>query len=48
MTQRRYKVVGEDEEGDIHVFHTDDHERAEGVLELMREDLESVELVKHE
>jgi hypothetical protein len=37
----------EDDLGDIHSFHTDDRERAEEIAEVMREDLERVELTEH-
>ena len=47
MARRKYEVTGEDDLGDIHSFHTDDRERAEEIAELMREDLERVELVEH-
>ncbi len=41
---KRYEVRGTDDLGDEHIFRTDDRERAEGVAEVMREDLEAVEL----
>jgi hypothetical protein len=47
MARRKYEVTGEDDLGDIHSFHTDDRERAEEIAELMREDLERVELVEN-
>jgi hypothetical protein len=46
MKQRRYEVRGTDDLGDEHIFRTDDRERAEGVAEVMREDLENVELIE--
>jgi hypothetical protein len=45
MTKRKYEVSGTDDLGDIHIFATDDRERAEEVAEVMREDLEEVELL---
>lgn len=48
MSKRKYEVSGEDDLGDIHSFHTDDRARAEEIAELMREDLEQVELLEHE
>ena len=47
MSRRRYEVTGEDDLGDIHSFQTDDRVRAEEIAELMREDLERVELLDH-
>ena len=47
MRRRRYEVTGEDDLGDIHSFQTDDRVRAEEIAELMREDLERVELLDH-
>jgi hypothetical protein len=40
--KHRYRVSGTDDLGDVHIFLTDDGERAEGVAEIMREDLEDV------
>lgn len=39
---RRYEVAGVDELGDVHVFRTDDRERADGVRRQLEEDLEHV------
>jgi hypothetical protein len=47
MPTRKYQVSGADDLGDIHLFLTDAHERAEQVAELMREDLVEVELTEH-
>ena len=47
MSRRRYEVTGEDDLGDIHSFQIDDRVRAEEIAELMREDLERVELLDH-
>ena len=47
MTRRKYEVTGEDDLGDIHSFQTDDRARAEEIETLMRQDLESVELLEH-
>ena len=47
MWKRKYEVNGEDDLGDVHSFHSDDLERAEEIAELMRQDLERVELVTH-
>ncbi len=46
MMNRKYEVRGIDELEDVHAFRTDDRERAEEMLELMREDLKDVELVE--
>jgi hypothetical protein len=40
--RKRFLVTGTDDLGDRHTFETDDQERAEGVAELMREDLDDV------
>ena len=47
MSRRKYEVIGADDLGDIHSFQTDERQRAEEVAELMREDLERVELLEH-
>ena len=47
MPERKYEVRGQDDLGDIHSFQTDDRERAEEIEELMREDLDEVELIEH-
>lgn len=44
MPKRKYEVSGTDDLGDLHIFCTDDRERAEEILELMREDLDEVTL----
>ncbi len=46
MTKRKYEVRGVDEIDDVHAFRTDHRDRAEEMLELMREDLKNVELVE--
>lgn len=46
MTNRKYEVRGVDDLEDVHAFRTDDRERADEMLELMREDLDDVELVE--
>jgi hypothetical protein len=43
-TQRRYRVSGTDDLGDVHAFETDDRERAEEMRAIMGEDLEGVGL----
>jgi hypothetical protein len=43
---RKYRVSGIDDLRDIHIFLTDDRERAEGVAEAMREELGSVDLIE--
>jgi hypothetical protein len=48
MSKRKYEVWGEDTAGDIHSFQTDDRGTAEEMLEIMRADLERVELTEHE
>jgi hypothetical protein len=40
--QKRFRVTGHDDFGDVHAFETDDQERAEDMRDLMREDLENV------
>ena len=42
--QRRYRVSGIDDLGDVHTFGTDDRGRAEEIQAIMREDLEDVRL----
>jgi hypothetical protein len=42
----RFEVTGSDDLGDLHSFRTDDLKRAEEVAEMMRQDLETVELVE--
>ncbi len=44
---RKYTVSGLDELGDVHSFSTDNRERAHDIVELMRDDLEDVELIEH-
>lgn len=46
MTTREYEVRGVDDINDVHAFRTDHRDRAEEMLELMREDLKDVELVE--
>jgi hypothetical protein len=47
MSRRKYEVTGEDDLSDIHSFYTDDRQRAEQVAELMRDDLEEVQVLEH-
>ena len=47
MAKRKYEVCRTDDLGDIHIFMTDDRERAKGVAEVMREDLEHVEVTQN-
>lgn len=42
--QRRFSVTGRDAEGDLHVFITDDQERAEATRRHFSGDLENVEV----
>jgi hypothetical protein len=44
MLKRKYQVSGRDDLDDVHIFRTDDRGRAEEIVELMREDLEDVEM----
>jgi hypothetical protein len=44
MGKRKYEVSGTDDLGDVHTFATDDRERAEEILAIMREDLDEVAL----
>ncbi len=46
MMNRKYEVRGTDDLEDVHAFRTDDRDRAEEMLELMREDLKDAELVE--
>ena len=46
MPKRKYEVCGTDDLGDVHIFCTDDRERAEEVADVMREDLEDVEMTE--
>lgn len=41
---RKYRVSGIDDLREIHIFLSDDRERAEGVAEAVREELGSVDL----
>jgi hypothetical protein len=43
--QRRYRVSGIDEHGDIHAFETDNLGSAEEMRAIMGEDLQDVELL---
>jgi hypothetical protein len=43
---RKFRVSGIDDLRDIHIFLTDDKERAEGVAEAMREELGSVDVLE--
>jgi hypothetical protein len=43
---RKYEVRGVDEIDDVHAFRTDHRDRADEMLELMREDLTEVELIE--
>ncbi len=43
---RKYRVSGIDDLRDVHIFPTDDRQRAEGVAEAMREELGSVEVIE--
>ncbi|WP_146151158.1 hypothetical protein [Allosphingosinicella deserti] len=45
---RKYEVSGEDEEGFIHSFHTDDMQQALDIAEIMREDLARVRIDSHD
>lgn len=42
--QRRYRVSGVDEDGDVQAFETDDRDRADDVHKQMIEDLDAVTL----
>jgi hypothetical protein len=44
--QRKYRVMGIDEDGDIQAFETDSEERARDVFEQMQEDLEDVQFME--
>lgn len=47
MPKRKHQVCGTDDLDDIHVFCTDDRERAAEVAAIMREDLDEVELTEN-
>jgi hypothetical protein len=47
MSKRMYEVIGEDDLGDVHSFHTDNRERADQVAEAMREELTTVRVETH-
>jgi hypothetical protein len=44
--QRKYRVMGIDEDGDIQAFETDSEERARDVYEQMQEDLDDVQFME--
>ena len=46
MRKRKYEVSGVDDLGDVHIFATDDRERAEEIAVIMRDDLEEVEMTE--
>jgi hypothetical protein len=46
VKKRKYEVSGIDDLGDVHTFSTDDRERAEEIVAIMREDLDEVELTE--
>ena len=46
MLKPKYEVHGCDDLDDVHIYRTDDRERAEEILAIMREDLEDVELIE--
>jgi hypothetical protein len=46
MLKRKYEVRGRDDLDDLHIFRSDDRGRAEEIAELMREDLDDVEMVE--
>ncbi len=48
MLKRKYEVRGRDDLEDIHIFRSDDRDRAEEIAELMREDLDDVEVIEAE
>jgi hypothetical protein len=45
MSQKRYRVSGTDDLGDVHAFETGDLERAESMRSVLDEDLQDVELL---
>lgn len=46
MLKRKYEVSGRDDLDDVHIFRTDDRRRAEEIAELMRDDLEDVQMIE--
>ena len=47
MAKRKSEVCGTNDFGDIHIFCSDNGARAEEVADVMREDLEAVELTEN-
>lgn len=45
MADRRYRVCGTDDLGDVHAFESDDEDRARYYLETVKEDLGDATLV---
>lgn len=45
-SDRRYEVTAQDAAGDIHVFRTEDFDRAKTMLETMSRTWEGVEMVE--
>ncbi|QAY78059.1 hypothetical protein [Sphingosinicella sp. BN140058] len=45
---RRFEVVGEDADGFLHSFHTDDMQQALDIAEIMRDDLANVRMETHD
>jgi hypothetical protein len=46
MLKRKYEVRGRDDLDDVHIFRTDDRDRAEEIAKIMSDDLAEVELVE--
>ncbi|WP_158266606.1 hypothetical protein [Allosphingosinicella deserti] len=44
---RRYEVAGEDGDGNVHSFHTDNLEQAQDIAEILSEDLANVRVEEH-
>lgn len=45
--KRRFEVSGTDHLGDLHMFGTDNRERAEETFAIMRQDLDDVDLLEN-
>ena len=48
MSKRRFQVCGTDGKGDLHIFHTDDRDRAEAMRAEFAEGLQDVQLSEPE
>ena len=44
---RRFEVSGEDEEGNVHSFHTDNRDQARDIADLLLGDLKNVRILEN-